>query len=179
MAAILVGVSEVVRPLATISASLVVCRSAQTISLRQIGLPVSKASTGWLSGDARTAHFGTFDLTRDRKALGSVTGRLGYTRGPSLLYVKGGYAYQDTSFGVASIGVPTSVALSGNKKNGYTVGGGLEYLFTPNWSGKIEYQYYNFGKGRFVGVSPGGLVTAGSFDNNVHAVKVGLNYRFN
>ena len=29
--------------------------------------------------------------------------------------------------------------------DGYTVGGGLEYLFTQNWSGKIEYQYYDFG----------------------------------
>jgi outer membrane immunogenic protein len=133
----------------------------------------------WLPGKARALHFDSFDLTRDRKALGSVTGRLGYTWGPTLLYVKGGYAYQDTTYRVASLGGPIGVTLDGNKKSGYTVGAGLEYLFTPNWSSKIEYQYYNFGRARFIGASPTGLVTAGSFDNNVHSVKVGLNYRFN
>ena len=34
---------------------------------------------------------------------------------------------------------------SSSSKDGYTVGGGLEYLFAQNWSGKIEYQYYDFG----------------------------------
>lgn len=129
----------------------------------------------WLAGSAQTARFSTFDLTRDRKALGSITGRLGYASGPALLYVKGGYAYQDTTYGIAG---PIGFTLNGNKKSGYTVGAGLEYLFTPNWSTKIEYQYYNFGRARFVGVSPAGIVAARSFDNNVHSVKVGLNYRF-
>jgi len=132
----------------------------------------------WLAGSAQTARFGTFDVTRDRKALGSITGRLGYASGPTLLYVKGGYAYQDTTYGVASLAGPIGFTLNGNKKSGYTVGAGLEYLVTPNWSTKIEYQYYNFGRARFVGVSPTGIVTARSFDNNVHSVKVGLNYRF-
>lgn len=132
----------------------------------------------WLPGSGNTAHLGAFNLTRDRDALGSITGRLGYTWGPSLLYVKGGWAYQDTSYEVRSLGVPVGFALNGNKKSGYTIGGGLEYLFAPNWSTKIEYQYYNFGSARFTGVSPAGVVAAGSFDNNVHTVKLGLNYRF-
>jgi opacity protein-like surface antigen len=29
----------------------------------------------------------------------------------------------------------------GNHKDGYTVGAGLEYMFAPNWSAKLEYQY--------------------------------------
>jgi outer membrane immunogenic protein len=131
----------------------------------------------WLSGSAQTARFSTFNLTRDRNALGSITGRLGYASGPTLLYVKGGYAYQDTTYGVASLAGPLGFTLNGNK-SGYTIGAGLEYLFTPNWSTKIEYQYYNFGRTRFVGVSPTGIVTTRSFDNNEHSVKVGLNYRF-
>ena len=28
---------------------------------------------------------------------------------------------------------------------GYTLGGGLEYLFTPNWSAKGEYMYTSLG----------------------------------
>ena len=36
-------------------------------------------------------------------------------------------------------------------KDGYTVGAGLEYMFAPNWSAKVEYQYYNFGSTTFTG----------------------------
>jgi outer membrane immunogenic protein len=38
----------------------------------------------------------------------------------------------------------------GNHKDGYTVGAGLEYMFAPNWSAKLEYQYYNFGSSTFL-----------------------------
>lgn len=96
------------------------------------------------------------------RGLGSVTGRLGYTWGPALLYVKGGYGWADTRF--------TNGFAGDGGRDGYTVGGGLEYLFTQNWSGKIEYQYYDFGN----------VNTAlGSFRNDEHTIKVGLNYRFN
>jgi len=100
-------------------------------------------------------------------ALGSVTGRLGYTWGPALLYVKGGYAWADSEF---------TNGFTGNAgRDGYTVGGGLEYLFTQNWSGKVEYQYYDFGKTSFS--AP--LAGFGSTRNDEHTVKAGLNYRFN
>jgi outer membrane immunogenic protein len=131
----------------------------------------------WLAGKNSVARVNAFDLTRDRKAIGSITGRLGYTWGRGLLYFKGGYAYQDTSYGASTLGAPVAYVLDGNKKNGYTVGAGLEYLWTQNWSSRVEYQYYNFGRTRFVGVSPVGL-TATSFDNTVHSIKAGVNYRF-
>src|SRR3954464_12767906 len=38
-----------------------------------------------------------FVYNNNQRGLGSVTGRLGYTWGPGLLYVKGGYAYSDYS----------------------------------------------------------------------------------
>ncbi len=59
---------------------------------------------------------------------------------------------------------------------GYTVGAGLEYLFAPSWSAKVEYQYYNFGKTNVTDLVSG---TAVSFTNDVHTVKAGINYRFN
>src|ERR1041384_7819200 len=78
---------------------------------------------------------------------GALTGRIGYTWGPGLIYAKGGYAWRDgNTIGVANAaGVPQPFTTSGNNKDGYTVGAGLEYLFAPNWSAKAEYQYYNFG----------------------------------
>jgi outer membrane immunogenic protein len=128
----------------------------------------------WLSGTNQSVAFtvpgtaGTYVYSDNQRGLASVTGRLGYTWGPALLYVKGGYAYADYTSSLTLGGAGVSVSSS---KDGYTVGGGLEYLFAQNWSGKIEYQYYDFGN---VTLAPG--FTA---KNDEHVVKAGLNYRFN
>ncbi len=110
--------------------------------------------------------------------LGSVTGRLGYAWGPALLYAKGGYAFKDGDrFGATVGGVPVAFTTDGNHHDGYTVGAGLEYMFAPSWSAKIEYQYYNFGSGTFL-TGPAGI--AGTrFTDDDHVVKAGLNYHFN
>jgi outer membrane immunogenic protein len=118
--------------------------------------------------------FGNYTYGSNIKGLGSVTGRLGYTWGPAMLYVKGGYAYADMNRNLALNGL--NIAGVNGNKDGYTVGAGLEYMFTQNWSGKIEYQYYDFGKTSFA-VAP--LVQYGSTRNDEHTVKAGLNYRFN
>ena len=128
----------------------------------------------WLSGNVGAVFPGTFAYTNNQRGLGSVTGRLGYTWGPGLLYVKGGYAYSDNNESVTFGGVPVAFAINGNHRDGYTVGAGLEYMFGPSWSAKIEYQYYNFGKANFI--TPVGL---GSFTTDDHTVKAGLNYHFN
>ncbi len=129
----------------------------------------------WLSNGSNGAIFpGGYVYSNDQRGLGSVTGRLGYTWGPGLLYVKGGYAYSDNRETLAFGGAPTVFLLDGGHSNGYTVGAGLEYMFAQNWSGKVEYQYYDFGSSRFV--AP---VAFGSFRNEDHTVKAGLNYRFN
>jgi outer membrane immunogenic protein len=109
--------------------------------------------------------------------LGSVTGRLGYSFGPTLLYAKGGYAWKDKDNLTATLaGVPVNFTTTGNNRDGYTVGAGLEYMFAPNWSAKIEYQYYNFGSTTFLS----GTGLAGTrLNDDEHTVKAGLNYRFN
>ena len=91
--------------------------------------------------------------------------------------MKGGYAYSDNNETLTLAGVPTALVLDSNHRDGYTVGAGLEYMFAPNWSAKAEYQYYNFGSSRFL--TPVALVPLGSFTNDDHTVKVGVNYRFN
>ncbi|ACI93350.1 outer-membrane immunogenic protein [Afipia carboxidovorans OM5] len=66
--------------------------------------------------------------------LASVTGRLGYTWGPGMIYPKGGVAFRDNG-GIAA----TTPFLVSRDTSGYTVGAGLEYMFAPAWSAKIEY----------------------------------------
>jgi outer membrane immunogenic protein len=128
----------------------------------------------WLSGNVGAVFPGSFAYNNNQRGLGSVTGRVGYTWGPGLLYVKGGYAYSDNNESVTFGGAPVAFAINGDHRNGYTVGAGLEYMFAPSWSAKIEYQYYNFGSANFI--TPVGL---GSFTTDDHTVKAGLNYRFN
>ena len=137
-----------------------------------------EAQYSWLGSSNNTTVFpavGTF--TTNQRGLGSVTGRLGYTWGPALLYAKGGYAYSDYSESLTLFGVPQAFALNSSHHDGFTVGAGLEYMFAQNWSAKAEYQYYNFGKTNFVAPLP--LPAFGSTRNDEHTFKVGLNYRFN
>jgi len=118
-----------------------------------------------------------FAYNDNQRGLGSVTGRLGYSFGTALAYVKGGYAYSDYSESLTLGGRPIAFALNSSHHNGYTVGAGLEYMFAQNWSGKVEYQYYDFGNSQFV--APVVLVPFGSFHNDEHTLKAGVNYRFN
>jgi outer membrane immunogenic protein len=138
-----------------------------------------EAQYSWLSNNNNNGVLfpgGTL-ITGNSNQLGSVTGRLGYTWGPALLYAKGGYAFRDNDhIGVSVGGVPVAFTTNANHKDGYTVGAGLEYMFAPNWSAKAEYQYYNFGSTNFTG-GPAEIVGS-RFRDDEHTVKAGINYRF-
>jgi len=140
----------------------------------------AEAQYSWLSGGNNNGVLfpgGTLVAVNNNDQIGSATGRLGYTWGPALLYAKGGYAWRDNNnIGVSVGGVPVGFTTDGNRKDGYTVGGGLEYMFAPNWSAKAEYQYYNFGNTTFT-TGPGDIVGT-RFRNDEHTAKVGINYRF-
>ncbi|MGA7073072.1 outer membrane protein [Bradyrhizobium sp.] len=139
----------------------------------------AEAEYSWTAGNNGSVIFpGGQTYTNNQRGLGSVTGRIGYTWGPGLLYVKGGYAFADNNESLVNgAGAPLAFGFSGDHSNGYTIGAGLEYMLTQNWSAKIEYQYYNFGSSSFT--APAALVPFGSFRTDDHVVKAGINYRFN
>jgi outer membrane immunogenic protein len=140
----------------------------------------AEAQYSWLGGGNNNGVLfpgGTLVTTNNSSQLGSVTGRVGYTWGPALLYAKGGYGWRDSNnLGVAVNGVPVAFTTDGSRKDGYTVGAGLEYMFAPNWSAKAEYQYYNFGSTTFTS-GPADIVGVRGREDE-HTVKVGVNYRF-
>jgi len=105
------------------------------------------------------------------KTFGSVTGRVGLAFDSALIYAKGGYAFANREVAVSIL----DTTFSDNKTHsGYTVGGGLEYLFLPNWSAKGEYMYTSLGNESY---NIGGLpLETGNID--FHTVKVGINYHF-
>jgi len=137
-----------------------------------------EAQYSWLNSNTTGVQFpGGSLITENNNQLGSVTGRVGYTWGPGLIYAKGGYAWRDNpNIGVSVAGAPVAFTTDGNHKNGWTVGAGLEYMFAPNWSAKAEYQYYNFGNTTFA--SGPADVVGSRFRDDEHTVKVGVNYRF-
>jgi outer membrane immunogenic protein len=63
-------------------------------------------------------------------------------------------------------------------KVGYTVGGGVEYGVTPNWTVKAEYMYADFGSITHVATSALGTQPGFKHDLDVHTAKIGIAYKF-
>ena len=87
-------------------------------------------------------------------ALGSVTGRVGVAIEDAVLfYAKGGYAWANNKLSVTAPGL---VASDTKVHSGYTIGGGIEYMFAPNWSAKAEYMFTHLDSQTYTlgGVSP-------------------------
>ena len=110
---------------------------------------------------------------------GTITGRVGLAMYDRLLaYVKGGAAVASitNSAGALVGGVLDPNDFSETKKTrwGWTVGSGFEYALNQSWSVKSEYLYMNFGKLNSTNLD-GETFT---HKNQVHSLKVGLNYRF-
>ncbi len=103
---------------------------------------------------------------------GSVTGRVGYAFNDVLVYAKGGYGWADAKLSVADAIDGFS---SSKTHSGYTVGGGIEYLFAPSWSAKVEYLYAEYGAATY-GPSPDG--DTGSIKLTANSIKAGINYHF-
>jgi outer membrane immunogenic protein len=128
-------------------------------------------------------------------AEGSIRGRVGVAWDRALFYATGGVAFADIRTSYVSPGTPgapapfAALALPAipatppgvdsfsHSRVGWTVGGGVEYAITNNWSVRAEYRYTDFGRitdplvNTFTGFSVRTHVT----DN---AVRVGFSYKF-
>jgi outer membrane immunogenic protein len=111
----------------------------------------------------------------------AVTGRLGYALIPSgLLYVKGGVAWVRDRHAVLDQSLGLTVESADATRTGWAAGVGFEYMFLPNWSAFVEYDYMGFGTKTVSFTAPGGSFSeTWDIRQNVQAVVVGLNFRFN
>jgi outer membrane immunogenic protein len=119
--------------------------------------------------------------------LALFTGRAGYAFDRTLFYVKGGVAAAETKNNLSLLSVaivPAQFIDFGTKNNtqvGWTIGGGIEHAFAPNWSAKIEYNYVDLGttSENFNIVAPPTTLTfRQNIEHTLQLVKVGANYRF-
>ena len=116
-----------------------------------------------------------------------VTARLGYAVSPAVLaYVKGGVAW--ASITNSALAIPVTAESANISRTGYTVGGGLEWQFSPGWSVFTEYNYFDFGTKTSnlysTGLIPafganGAVADAVSLRLRSQQALVGVNYRFN
>lgn len=80
-------------------------------------------------------------------------------------------------FAAAPPAIPPGYDLFSLGRVGWTVGGGVEYAFDPNWTIRAEYRYTDFGTfdEYLVKTYPGDYVHLHVYDN---AVRVGFSYKF-
>ena len=116
-------------------------------------------------------------ISSDVKNLSSVTGRVGYAWDRFLLYVKGGGAWEKDEYVVTAV-VPVALTATGSQtRSGWTVGIGGEYAFTNNFTGFVEYNYYDFGNKSVSFVGPLANALA-NIEDTKSVVKIGLNWKF-
>ena len=137
---------------------------------------------GTLSGsDIDRASANPLDITQRVKSeidmMWSVTGRLGYDWGGLLTYVKAGYAGADVEISAFDPVLPTSMHKS-TTHNGWTIGGGLEYLVSPNIILGVEYTYTDLGDETLRGFDSEGDPFAVKNDVTMHAVMARFSYKF-
>jgi len=110
--------------------------------------------------------------------LATVRGRAGFAWDRVLFYATGGAAFGDLQ--AAAGGFPFASAT----QTGWTVGGGIEWAFAPNWTAKIEYLYVDLGNFTCPFASCGAINAAGTVTASdtvtltENIIRAGINFKF-
>jgi outer membrane immunogenic protein len=169
------------------------------------GVAVGRIIAG---NDANTKTIGSTTVQGGVDWLGTVRGRVGYLWTPTLLvYGTGGFAYGSayasvTQFAIERWAFDVGPSFSQNSwfggghqnqlLTGWTAGGGVEWMFMPNWSLKAEALYWDLGRMNIQTASYGllGNREEDGIRNNIGwgrtsvsysgvQAKAGINYHFN
>jgi len=116
--------------------------------------------------------------------LADVSARLGFAWDRVLFYGKGGAAWAHNNYSFtaspAAAAAPFLYTNTGGTDVpfGGVLGAGVEWAFTGNWSAVLEYDHYFFGN-EVVTFNSAGFINFVNAKQDIDAVKVGVNYRFN
>lgn len=133
-----------------------------------------------LPANANPTAFAT-TTTQDLRWFGTVRGRLGVAvAGRGLLYGTAGAIFGEEAVSYSMTGAVVNYAAStSSSRAGWTAGGGFEYAFTNNLTGKVEGLYYDMGSQTISFVSPVTQYTAnGTYRYTGALVRGGLNWKF-
>jgi len=109
----------------------------------------------------------TIELSKVSSGLnGSARLRAGYAIDRALIYTAGGYTATNSK-------IKTPFGNTSETLNGWTIGAGIDYAFTDNIFGRLEYRYNDFGKKTYTVQN---LSADGKLSD--HVVNVGLGVKF-
>ena len=123
-----------------------------------------------------TFFFGSDTFTSRINWLSTIRGRLGVTFDQWLLYGTAGWAVA----GVHNTRTDTAgpfVLDETKARSGFIWGGGVERIFTPHWSGRVEALAVNLGDDTVTTVAQNGTYTS-RFTNKALIVRGGLSYKW-
>ena len=153
------------------------------------GVAVGVSAANWISASPATYVQGL----RSQHSFGTVRGRLGFLITPTLMvYGTSGLAYGEVDLSAAWFSPTLTPALNAggtaygyqDMRTGWTGGGGVEWMFLPKWSAKLEYLYYDLGTAATLplqAVYGGAKWSYASYQArfNGDIVRAGVNYHFN
>jgi outer membrane immunogenic protein len=136
----------------------------------------------WSGMSLNQTDVGVLSPTRTRAfkldQIATATAKLGYTWGPWMLYAKGGFA--DARIDTFMINNATGVFGDVRQwQAGWTVGGGLDYMVTPNFILGAEFNYYRFGFDRTVPASDGTIGTVTNSRADAYSAVARASWLFN
>jgi outer membrane immunogenic protein len=118
-------------------------------------------------------------------AYGALTGRLGFAMDRTLFFVKGGgvvASIKNEALDDFPAPDPEHSISQTNTRWGWTVGGGIEYAFLPNWTARAEYAYMSFERKSAFDIGDGGGTSTPPseyrFRSDLHTVRLGISYKF-
>jgi outer membrane immunogenic protein len=132
-----------------------------------------------------------FDITvtsrNEIEWLGTIRGRAGaLVTNNTLLYATGGFAFGRVNNFHSEIAGPAFGNLSASwqeqtTRHGYVVGGGIEHMFAPNWTARLEGLFVDLGS-ETVSSTAGSTCVVGcfpaTFTNQATIARAAINFRF-
>jgi outer membrane immunogenic protein len=131
-----------------------------------LGATNADQSNNIFDNDTSSASISTF---------GSLRGRLGYVYDRMLVFGTIGLAYANITNDIQKgQNAGEQVVSDNNWETGLALGAGVDYAFSNNWIGRVEYQYANFGTQSLINADG----NRAEFENELHQLRVGVSYRY-
>lgn len=125
------------------------------------------AGYNWQSGAFVAGLEADFGTAKGMPWAANLRGRAGVAFDRWLPYVAGGATWAKVDFEAPGL------ATWSESRSGWTIGGGIEYVFDARWRARAEYRYVDLGRG-------GTNVLGAQIDTDLraHTALAGLSYRF-
>ena len=110
--------------------------------------------------------------------IATLAGRLGYAGDHWLVYAKAGWATARVELSGLQTAIPDAFHLD-DRRHGWVVGGGFQYMVSLNLSLGVEYNFIDLGSASYASVTRIGILfTIRDVDAEIHTVTARLNFKF-